>query len=103
MTTAGSAADPDRPGSTCSSTATDGELASTRRCGLEKDTKRGKRRWKLAEPFADERCSEAILEFLRTTDVGRKVPVEKAETESSESGTEQECPRGECVCGLCGW
>jgi len=44
-----------------------------------------------------------LLEFLRTTDVGRKAPVEKAETESSESGTEQECPRGECVCGLCGW
>jgi len=70
---------------------------------VEKDTKRGKRRWKMAELFADERCSEAILEFLRTTDVGRKVPVEKAETESTESGAEQECPRGECVCGLCGW
>ena len=49
------------------------------------------------------RGRETILQFLRTTDVGRKVPVEKAETESSESGEEQECPRGECVCGLCGW
>ena len=39
---------------------------------VEKDTKRGKRRWKMAELFADERCSEAILEFVRTTDVGRK-------------------------------
>jgi len=68
-----------------------------------KDTKRGKRKWKSAEPFADERCSEAILEFPRTTDVGRKVPVVKAEiTESTESGAEQEC-RGERVCGLCGW
>jgi len=47
------------------------------------------------ELFADERCSEAILEFLRTTDVGRKVPTEKpTEAESSESGTDQECPRG---------
>jgi len=55
----------------------------------------------MAELLADERCSEAILEFLRTTDMGRKVPVEKAETESSE--WEQEYPRGECACGLCGW
>ena len=48
---------------------------------------------------ADERCGEAILEFLRTTEGGRKVPTEKAtEAESSES---EECPRGECVCGLC--
>jgi len=36
-----------------------------------------KRKWKMAELFADERCSEAILEFLRTN-VGRKVPTEKA-------------------------
>jgi len=46
--------------------------------------------------------SEAILVFFRTTDVGRKAPTGKAtEAENSESGTEQECPRGECVCG-CG-
>ena len=53
--------------------------------------------------FRGQRCSEAILEFLRTTDVGRKVPMEEAtEAESSESGTVQECPQGACVCGLCG-
>ena len=39
------------------------------------------------------RCSETILEFLRTTDVGRKVPVEKAETDCTESGAERECPK----------
>ena len=44
---------------------------------MEKDTKRGKRRWEMAELLADERCNEAILEFLRTMDVGRKVPVER--------------------------
>jgi len=49
-------------------------------------------RW--AGLFADERCSESILEFLRTTDVGRKVPAGKAEVESTESGAEKECPRG---------
>ena len=69
--------------------------------GQQKATKRGKRKWKIVELFADGRCSEAILEFLGPTDVGRKVPTEKAtEAESSESGTEQECPRGECVCGF---
>jgi len=66
--------------------------------GQQKATKRGKRKWKMAELRT--RCSEAILEVLRTTEVGRKVPTEKAtEAEGSESGTEQECPRGECVCG----
>jgi len=64
---------------------------------VQKAAKRGKRKWRMA---ADERCSEAILEFLRTTDVGRKVRWNATEAESSESGTE--CPRGECVCGLCG-
>jgi len=70
---------------------------------VEKDIKRGERKWKMAELFADERCNEAILEFLRTTDVGRKGPMEKAETERIESRAEQECPRGECIYGLCGW
>ena len=41
--------------------------------GKSGEGKRGKRKWKMAELFADERCSEAILEFLRTTEVGRKV------------------------------
>jgi len=69
---------------------------------VEKDTKRGKRKWKMAELFVDERCGEAILEFLRTTDVGRNVPVENAETESSESGAEQECPRASASAGFAG-
>ena len=43
---------------------------------VEKDTKRAKHKWMMAELFADERCSEAVLEFLRTADVGRKAPVE---------------------------
>ena len=35
-------------------------------CALvAKETKRRKRRWKMAELFADERSSGAILEFLR--------------------------------------
>jgi len=73
------------------------------RVKVDKDTKRGKRKWQMAELFRGRGVQRAILKFFRTTDVGRKVPVEKAETESTESGAEQECPRGECVCGLCGW
>jgi len=50
--------------------------------------------------FADERCREARV----PPDYGRwQKGVEKAETESTELGAEQECPRGEYVCGLCGW
>ena len=32
---------------------------------------RGRDRTKIAELFVDERCSQAILDFLATTDVGR--------------------------------
>ena len=32
---------------------------------------RGRDRTKIAELFADERCSQAILDFLATTDFGR--------------------------------
>jgi len=61
---------------------------------VEKETKRGKRKWKMAELFADERCSEAILGFLRTTDVGRKVPVEKAEQELPRASASAGCADG---------
>ena len=64
---------------------------------VQKVTKRGKRKWKMAELFADER-SEEILEFLRTTDVNRKVPTEKAkEAGNSESGRNRSA-RGASAC-----
>ena len=59
---------------------------------VEKVTKRRKGRWKMAELFADERCSEAVLEFLRTTDVGRKVPAVRTDTESEASEVEHGAP-----------
>jgi len=34
----------------------------------------GKDRFKIRDLFADERCSRAILDFLATTDVGRRIP-----------------------------
>jgi len=51
---------------------------------------RGKDRTKIAELFADERCSQARLDFLATTDVGRTAgppvaeDVEAAASEASE-------------------
>ena len=46
---------------------------------------RGRDRTKIAEVFADERCSQAILDFLATTDIGRTagLPVQKGEKERS--------------------
>jgi len=63
-----------------------------------KETKSGKRKWSMAELFADERCSGAILEFIWTTDVGRKILVARAVTVSVASTAEQECPQR-----LSGW
>jgi hypothetical protein len=34
----------------------------------------GKDRFKIRDLLADMRCSQAILEFLATTDVGRRAP-----------------------------
>jgi len=52
----------------------------------------------MAELFADERCSEAILESLRTTDVGRMVPPTRVDMESEASAAEPQCPRDGCGC-----
>ena len=37
------------------------------------ETGRGKRRWRAHELFAEQRCSQALLDFLTATDVGRIV------------------------------
>ena len=38
---------------------------------------RKKSRWKIRDLLADGRCSQAVLDFLSTTDVGRLVPPEE--------------------------
>ena len=38
---------------------------------------RMKSRWKIWDLLADRRCSQAVLDFLSTTDVGRLVPAEE--------------------------
>jgi hypothetical protein len=54
---------------------------------VRKKTGKGKNRCKVRDLLADERCSRAELDFLATTDVGRRVPApveEDVESETSE-------------------
>jgi len=39
-----------------------------------KETRRRKSRWTVRDLLADERCGQAVLDFLSSTDVGRLVP-----------------------------
>jgi len=53
---------------------------------VRKETGRGKDRWKIRDRLADERCGQAVLDFLSTTGVGRRVPAEEdAVSEVSEA------------------
>jgi len=54
---------------------------------VRKETGRWKSRWRIRDLFADRRCSQAILDFLTSTDVGRIAPAvgEKADTGSEVS------------------
>ena len=61
---------------------------------VQKETGRWKSRWKIQDLLADGRCSQAVLDFLTATDVGRRVLSEeharsegsKWELRSAESG-----------------
>jgi len=55
-----------------------------------KETGRGKRRWRALELFADPRCSQAQLDFLTTTDVGRIVPPAEEEADAGSEVSEWE-------------
>jgi hypothetical protein len=51
---------------------------------VRKETGRWKSRWKVWDLLADERCSGAVLDFISTTDVGRRVPPPAEEDAQSE-------------------
>ena len=55
---------------------------------MKKETGRWKDRWKIRDPLADERCSRAVLEFLASTGVGRRVPAEDEDAVSAVSELE---------------
>ena len=44
---------------------------------VRKETGRWRYRWKIQDLLADERYGRAVLDFLSTTDVGRRVPAEE--------------------------
>ena len=47
-------------------------------------TKRGKQKWRVGDLLADERCSPAVLDFLRSTYVGRAAPPVEENWDSDE-------------------
>ena len=53
-----------------------------------KEAGRGRWQWKAHELFAEQRCSQAVLDFLSVTEVGKTVPAEERE-EDVESETSE--------------
>jgi len=51
-------------------------------------TTRWKDQRKIRDLLADERCAQAVLDFLSTTDVGRRVPAEEEDAVSKVSEAE---------------
>ena len=51
---------------------------------VRRETGRGKDRYKILDLFADERCSQAILNFLAITECGRLAPKPAEEGAQSE-------------------
>jgi len=45
-------------------------------------------KWEIRDLLADERCSQAMLDFLSTPDVGRRVPAEEEDAVSAVSEIE---------------
>jgi hypothetical protein len=57
---------------------------------VRKETGSGKERFKIRDLFADERRSQAILDFLSTTDMGRRVGPDRAEGDAQSEASEWE-------------
>jgi len=55
-----------------------------------KETGRGKRRWRAHGLFADQRCSQVLLDSLTTTDVRRIVPPVEEEADARSEVSEWE-------------
>ena len=50
-----------------------------------KETGKGRERWKVHEHFAERTCSQALLDFLSSTDIGKIVPAEEGDNAESEA------------------
>ena len=53
-------------------------------------TKEGKQKWRVGELLADERCSPAVLDFLRSTHAGRAAPPVEENWDSEDEAEELE-------------
>ena len=61
---------------------------------VKKETGRWKDRLKIRDLLVDWRCSRAVLDFLSSTSVGRRVSAEKEDAVSEVSEVELQEPRG---------
>jgi len=55
-----------------------------------KETGRRKSRWKIQDLLADQRCSQAVLDYLSSTDLGRTVPAVEEEADAGSEVSEWE-------------
>jgi len=53
-------------------------------------SKKGKQKWRVGDLLADERCSPAVLDFLRSTHVGRAAPPVEENWDSEDEAEELE-------------
>jgi len=60
--------------------------------GSAKETKRWKSRWTARDLLANERCGQAVLDFLSSTDVGRLVPPLEEEGDAGSEVSECGAP-----------
>ena len=51
---------------------------------VKTETRKGKRKWRVVDLLADERCSPAVLDFLRTTYIRRAAPPVEENWDSDE-------------------
>ena len=56
---------------------------------VKAETRKGKRKWRVGDLLADERCSPAVLDFLRTAYVGRAAPPVEENWDSDEEEEER--------------
>jgi len=57
---------------------------------VKEETKKGKQKWRVGDLLADDRCSPAVLDFLRSTHVGRTAPPVEENLDSEDEAEEAE-------------
>jgi len=62
---------------------------------VKEAAKRAKQKWRVDDLLADERCSPAVLDFLRSTHVGRTAPPVEDSWDSEEEAEVEEMGGGE--------